>query len=91
MSNDEIIKDQDQEKYDIIFENAYNDFITTMKDDPNYTIENLEALLDSLYVVQGNDQLGRGSRHDISINATISAAETVLYEWRKELLEKNKQ
>lgn len=83
-------KDLDQEKYDLIFENAYNDFIKTMKEDPNYSIENLESLLESMYIVQGNDQLGRGSRHDISINATVAAAETVLYEWRKEL-RKSKQ
>ncbi|WP_142413036.1 hypothetical protein [Hathewaya massiliensis] len=83
-------KDLDQEKYDLIFENAYNDFIKTMKEDPNYSIESLESLLESMYIVQGNDQLGRGSRHDISINATIAAAETVLYEWRKQL-RKSKQ
>lgn len=83
-------KDLDQEKYDLIFENAYNDFIKTMKEDPNYSIESLESLLESMYIVQGNDQLGRGSRHDISINATVAAAETVLYEWRKEL-RKSKQ
>lgn len=61
-----------------------------MKEDPNYSIESLESLLESMYIVQGNDQLGRGSRHDISINATIAAAETVLYEWRKQL-RKSKQ
>lgn len=81
----------EEKKYDIVFNNAYRDIMETIENDPNYTIENLESFLQNLYVVEGNDWLGRGERQDLVTSATIAACEVILYEWKKEIESKTKK
>lgn len=84
-------KEIEDTKYDIVFDNAYNDIMSTIKTNPNYTIENLQSFLQNLYVVEGNDWLGRGERQALVTSATIAACEVILYEWKKELEKKTKK
>ncbi len=48
------------------------------------TVEGLEELLHTAYVNQGNNWLGRGAVHEVSLSATIAAYEQTLERWRKE-------
>jgi hypothetical protein len=68
-----------------IFEDTFNNVCTDMRrrrqTDSQFTKEYLEGVLQSLYVDQGNDWVGRGEVRDIINDATISACELILSEW----------
>ena len=70
-----------QEIYDEAFQNAYNNYQLRKKTEPGFTKTILQGLLESLYVAQGNNWLGRGEAKEASHNAMIAAAEVVLSEW----------
>ncbi|EJO5346316.1 hypothetical protein NRP93_000358 [Clostridium botulinum] len=71
----------EEKKYDDTFEETYEFLKRSLEDDPNYTVENLKGFLETLYIQEGNDQLGRGEVRDISIYAQIAACETILTEY----------
>ena len=52
--------------------------------DKSVTIEELQGILDSLYVIDGNDQDGRGPLGDTTIAAEIAAYEHFIHEWMVE-------
>lgn len=68
-----------------IFEDTFNNVCKEMnnrkENDPQFTKENLEGVLNSLYIDQGNDWVGRGEIRDIINEATISACELILSEF----------
>lgn len=68
-----------------IYEDTLNNVCKEMRlrkqNDPQFTKEELEGVLRSLYVDQGNDWVGRGEIRDIINEATICACELVLAEW----------
>ena len=70
-----------QQIYDDAFQNAYDSFTHRRRTDPLFTRRYMEGLLESLYVRQGDDWLGRGEVRDREQSAMISAAETILQEW----------
>lgn len=47
-------------------------------------VEDLEAILKSLYIMEGADQGGRGSLQDTVMAATIAAYERFITQWRQE-------
>lgn len=55
------------------------------ENDPKFTIEDLEAMLNSEYNRQGQAWDGRGEVVEINIDATIAAIHHELIKWRKEL------
>ena len=81
--------DWQQEKFDEIFENVYATTKYRRHLDQNFTIKDLQRLLETLYVSDGNDQGGRGKVGDIISAATIAAHEQVLAEWKKDLNQDN--
>lgn len=74
--------------YNERFELVYNELVYQKEHDKNYTIEQMENLLQSLYDNEGNNWTGRGDLRDMKQSATIAACEAVLAEWRSEIKDK---
>jgi hypothetical protein len=72
-----------QEKFDEIFDTVYATTQYRRFNDSSFTLKDLERLLETLYVNDGNDQGGRGKVGDITSEATIAAHEQVLAEWKR--------
>lgn len=53
--------------------------------DPVFSIEDAERQLSHLYILDGNDWLGRGELGDIVSQATIAAYELFIHEWKVEI------
>ena len=70
-----------QQVYDDAFDDAYVSFILRKQNDPQFTRDFLQGLLDSLYVQQGNNWTGRGQTKEAAHSALIAAAELVLSRW----------
>jgi hypothetical protein len=79
------MEDWQQEKFNEIFDNVYATTKYRRFSDSSFTIEDLERLLQTLYVNDGNDQSGRGKVGDIISEATIAAHEQVLAEWKRDV------
>jgi hypothetical protein len=74
-----------EKKFEEVFDNVYATTKYRRLLDPAFGIKDLERLLATLYVNDGNDQGGRGGVGDVVSAATIAAHEQVLAEWRKDL------
>ena len=55
--------------------------------DATCTIDDIQGILDSLYILDGNNAEGRSSVQQISLSATIAAYEAFVHQWKKELAE----
>lgn len=77
----------EQNKYDDTFEKIYKDLKYQLSHDERYGIEDLEKLLESMYVYEGQDWIGRGGIKAIVNSATIAAINKVLIEYREEISE----
>lgn len=73
-----------QQIYDDSFQNSYDSFKFRKMTDPAFTREFFQGLLESMYVAQGNNWLGRGEAKEASQSAMIAAAEALLSEWQEE-------
>ena len=71
-------------KYRQVFEDTCRFVIQQKSSNPNFTLEDLEYLLDTAYMRAGNDWVGRGAVGDILNSAAIAAYEHMRAEWRKE-------
>ncbi len=75
--------DQHEEKvFNETFQVTYDDIIEKYVNDPHYQLSYLEEFLDSMYIFQGQDALGRGELKRLRTEATIAALETALDEIR---------
>jgi hypothetical protein len=50
--------------------------------DPSCKIEDIEGTLKNLYIMEGQDWLGRGEVQDIALSAAIAAHERFIDEWK---------
>jgi len=73
--------DYREKLYEDTFNNVCKEMRHRRQNDPQFSKEELEGVLRSLYVDQGNDWVGRGEVRDLINEATISACELVLSEW----------
>jgi len=62
-------------KYNEIFEQETTGLTRRLSSDPECKVEDLEAILKHLYIMEGADQGGRGTLQDIVMSATIAAYE----------------
>lgn len=70
-----------QKTFDEAFDTVYANILHRKKNDSDFTKQGLKELLESLYVNQGNNWVGRSQTQDIINDATIAACEAVLYDW----------
>ncbi len=75
--------------YEETFEAALRMIEKRRLTEPGFSIRDLERLLQTEYVVEGNDQFGRGEVFEIELAATIAAHEVALEQWRRELKAKS--
>lgn len=54
--------------------------------DSNLKMEDVQGILNHLYINEGNNWEGRGPLADMVLSATIAAYEHYISEWKKELL-----
>lgn len=66
-----------REKFDEQFDKVYLSMVKKLEEDPGYSTEKLKEFIESLYVLQGNDWLGRGEAYHQKLSATIAACETL--------------
>jgi len=62
-------------KYKEVFEQETTGLTRRLSSDPECKVEDLEAILKNLYIMEGADQGGRGSLQDTIMAATIAAYE----------------
>jgi hypothetical protein len=69
-------------KYDEVFEQELRGLRRRRESDPRCTAEDIEGVLQHLYVMDGADWYGRGGVQDIIMAATIAAYEHFIAEWK---------
>ena len=62
-------------KYKEIFEQEIRGLTRRVQADPDFKVEELEGILNNLYILEGADHDGRGSLQDTIMSATIAAYE----------------
>lgn len=74
-----------EEKRVEVFESTLKGLENRRRVDPAFTLADARSALEHLYVLEGNDWLGRGELGDIVTSATISAYEDFIFEWKNRL------
>jgi len=70
-----ISKEWQDVKYKEVFDQEIRGLTRRCELDPNCAIEDLEGVLNNLYIMDGADQGGRGALQDTVMAATIAAYE----------------
>ena len=73
-------------KYAEIFEEEIRGLERRRKHDPLCRVEDIEGVLQHLYIMDGADWYGRGDVQDITMAATIAAHERFIAEWKAECI-----
>lgn len=71
-------------KYNEIFDLEIRGLERRRLSDPSCTAEDLEGVLQHLYIMDGADWYGRGGVQDVTMAATIAAYEHFIARWRAE-------
>jgi hypothetical protein len=71
-------------KYNEVFEQELRGLERRRKADPLCQVEDIERVLQNLYIMDGADWYGRGDVQDITMAATIAAYEHVIAQWKME-------
>ena len=74
-----------EKAFDENFERAYANLVHRKKNHKDFSLQEAEGVLKHLYVMEGNDQLGRGDLGDVVVHAQIAAHEAFIHEWKAEL------
>jgi hypothetical protein len=73
------------EKREEVFESSLKGLENRRRVDKSFTLDDAKSSLNHLYILEGNDWLGRGELGDIVASATIAAYEHFIHEWGAEL------
>jgi hypothetical protein len=76
--------DWEEKKYQEVFDDETRLLVRRRAADARCTIEDVQGILDSLYVLDGNNAEGRSSVQQIALSATIAAYEAFIHQWKKE-------
>lgn len=74
------IEDHQERVFNETFQMTYEDIIDKFERDPSYQLHYLRDFLESMYIYQGQDALGRGELKHIRNAAVIAALESALDE-----------
>lgn len=77
--------DWEEKKYQEVFDDETRLLIRRRASEASCTIEDIQGILDSLYILDGNNAGGRSSVQQLEISATIAAYEAFIHQWKKEL------
>lgn len=72
------IHDYEETVFDETFQITYDDIVEKYELDPHYSVQYLKEYLESMYIFQGQDALGRGELKHIRNAAVITALEAAL-------------
>lgn len=81
----------EQELFDDNYTRVVTLFSDRIRDDPNFTIEELQKYLDLAYQNQDDNWIGNGRVLAIKNNARVAALEMVMHEWKQILAEKGSE
>lgn len=77
---------------EVTYKGAFNNAVVYVKNmrknDPGFTVTDLEAMLQTEYDRQGQAWEGRGEVVELTIEATIAGMQQEITRWKKELEEK---
>lgn len=65
----------DNSTYGVTYRDEIVGILRRKENNPSCSLEDLESVLDSLYIQEGNNWEGRGQIQDLILSATISAYE----------------
>ena len=71
-------------KYQEVFEQELRGLMRRREADPRCTPEDIEGVLQHLYIMEGSDWYGRGEVLDTAMAATIAAYEHFIVQWKAE-------
>ena len=71
-------------KYNEVFEQELVGIERRRNTDSGCTVNDLEKVLEHLYIMDGADWIGRGEVQDIVMSATIAAYELFIAKWKAE-------
>lgn len=77
--------DWEEKKYQEVFEDETRLLVRRKAFDAKCTIDDIRGMLDSMYVLDGNNATGRSAVQQIALSATIAAYEAFVHQWEKEL------
>ena len=71
-------------KYGEVFDQEIRGLERRRKSDPLCKVQDIEGVLQHLYIMDGADWYGRGDVQDITMAATIAAYEHFIAQWKAE-------
>ena len=77
--------DWEDTKYQEVFDDETRLLVRRRSADASCTLDDVQGILDSLYIVDGNNAEGRSSVQQIVLSATIAAYEAFIHQWKKEI------
>ena len=77
--------DWEEKKYQEVFDDETRLLTRRRASESSCTIEDIQGILDSLYILDGNNAGGRSSVQQLEISATIAAYEAFIHQWKKDL------
>lgn len=81
--------DWETEKFNEAFDDEMRLLTRRRLNDKDCTIDDLEGILNALYVLDGNNIDGRSRVQEISLSASIMAYETFIERWKNESKKNN--
>lgn len=77
--------DWEEIKYQEVFDDETRLLLRRRASDASCTIDDIRGILNSLYILDGNNADGRSSVQQIALSATIAAYEAFIHQWQREL------
>lgn len=81
--------DWEDRKYQEAFDDETRLLARRKASDASCTIDDIQGILDALYILDGNNATGRSIVQQITLSATIAAYEAFIHQWKKEITEQN--
>lgn len=77
--------DWEEQKYQSVFDDELRLLYRRRSFDKNCSLDDIQGMLDALYILDGNNAEGRSNVQQISLSATIAAYELFIDTWKEEI------